>query len=36
MVNALLIWFLAGAPLLLGLVLAVVPAILGRRGLLPT
>ena len=27
---------LAGAPLLLGLVLAVVPAILGRWGLLPT
>ena len=27
---------LAGAPLLLGLILAVVPAILGRWGLLPT
>ena len=27
---------LAGAPLVLGLILAAVPAILGRWGLLPT
>jgi hypothetical protein len=30
------LFFLAGAPLLLGLILAAVPAILGRWGLLPT
>jgi hypothetical protein len=30
------LFFLAGAPLLLGLILAAAPAILGRLGLLPT